>query len=107
MDRGVYKLNLLKKWQTHPTFHAALLSPYNKTEEHGPNYPQPPPDILEQGELYKIEAIVRHQKKHNGEVLYKVRWKGYSPMDDTMEPEGNFAGTGEQILVLYKKAHHL
>ena len=87
MGHGVYELNLLKKWRIHPTFHATLLLPYNETEEHRLNYPQPPPDILEQGELYEIEAIARHRKKCNGEVLYKVRWKGYSPTDDTMEPE--------------------
>ena len=60
MGHGVYKLDLSKKWRIHATFHATLSSPYHETEEHRPNYPRPPPDILEQGESYKVEAIVGH-----------------------------------------------
>ena len=76
MDYGVYELDLLQKWHIHPVFHAALLSPYNKMEEHGPNYPRPLPDILEQGESYEVEAIVGHRKKRRGRRRREYRRGG-------------------------------
>src|SRR6266403_5337563 len=42
-----YHLILPKQWKVHPIFHAHLLTPYHENEEHGPNFPSPPPDIIE------------------------------------------------------------
>ena len=41
-----------------PTFHASLLSPYHEMAEHGANYTEPPPDIIEGQEEYKVEEIL-------------------------------------------------
>ncbi|XP_064617661.1 M-phase phosphoprotein 8-like isoform X2 [Liolophura sinensis] len=41
-----------------------------------------------QEELYEVEKIVG-TTKINGRLLYKVRWRGYSPNWDTFEPEEN------------------
>jgi len=40
-----FKLKLPITWRIHNVFHAALLMPYTEMEIHGPNFPQPPPDI--------------------------------------------------------------
>jgi hypothetical protein len=53
----VYQLTLPPQWKIHPMFHASLLMPYVKTDEHGPNYMRPPPDMIEGEEQYKVEAI--------------------------------------------------
>ena len=37
---------------------------------------------------YAVDKIVGHEEGPTG-MLYKIRWYGYSPRDDTMEPEEN------------------
>ena len=39
----VYQLKLPDAWNIHNVFHASLLSPYNETKMHGPNYLEPSP----------------------------------------------------------------
>jgi hypothetical protein len=41
-----YQLQLPPSWSIHPVFHASLLSPYSETPSHGPNFSQPPPDLI-------------------------------------------------------------
>ena len=53
-----YKLKLLKDWKIHNIFHAVLLKPYFETETHSKNYTQPPPELLEEQEVYEVETIV-------------------------------------------------
>jgi hypothetical protein len=42
-----YRLDLPPSWKIHNVFHASLLTPYHETPEHGPNFLEPPPDIIE------------------------------------------------------------
>jgi hypothetical protein len=39
-------------------FHASLLTPYKETEEHGANFLEPPPDIIEGEEEYEVEQVL-------------------------------------------------
>jgi hypothetical protein len=59
-------------------------------EEHGPNFPEPPPDLIEGEKEYKVKRIVdmRHFG-HNKKRQYKVQWKGYSEAHDSWEPVDN------------------
>ena len=42
-------------------------------------------------EVYEVQAIVQHRlNKETNTYEYKVRWKGYTPEDDTWEPYRNF-----------------
>jgi hypothetical protein len=83
-----YELALPAQWKVHPVFHATLLRPYKETEQHGPNYIPPTPDILNEEEQYEVEQIINHRHRGRG-MQYLVRWKGYTPMDNSWEPEGN------------------
>ena len=74
----------------HNMFHASYLSSYQETEEHGPNYLEPPPDIIKGQLEWEVKAIVSTRLYgHKKERQYKVHWKGYSDAQDTWEPEKN------------------
>ena len=84
ISKVAYKLKLPSTWKIHNVFHASLLMPYKETNQHGPNFIEPPPDILE-GELeWEVERILKERsfgcwKKKQ----YLVQWKGYSPAHDS------------------------
>jgi hypothetical protein len=56
-----YQLQLPPLWNIHLVFHASLLSPYSETTLHGPNFSQPPPDLIENEEEYEVEQIKVHR----------------------------------------------
>ena len=57
----VYRLKLPASWKMFPTFHASLLSSYHETTEHGANYLEPPPDVIEGQEEYEVEEVLGQQ----------------------------------------------
>ena len=73
----VYQLELPATWKIFNTFHATLLSLYKEMEEHGVNFTEPPPDLIEDHEEYEVEQILDTRlfgwwKKHQ----YLIKWKG-------------------------------
>ena len=52
-----YKLKLLPAWTIHPVFHTSLLTPYHETTEHGANYQQMPPEMIDDQEEYGVEQV--------------------------------------------------
>jgi Chromo (CHRromatin Organisation MOdifier) domain len=80
----VYHLQLPPHWHIHNVFHASLLTPYKEMEEHGYNFTEPPPDLMEGEPEYEVEQIIDACKKGKAEKLeYLLRWKGYSPTHDS------------------------
>jgi transposase InsO family protein len=100
-----YKLKLPRQWKIHDTFHASYLSPYKETDFHGPNHPEPPPDILNGEEHYEVEAILDH-KGVGRRRLYYLKWKGYSDKDNSWEPETGL-DNAKALLRRYKKRYKL
>jgi hypothetical protein len=82
----IFQLELPDQWRVHNVFHASLLSPYFETDIHGPDYPKPPPDIIEGEPEFEVEQIVGSRRTGKKKTLqYKVKWKGYTPAHDSWE----------------------
>ena len=64
-------------------FHVDLLIPYRETEFHGPNYAQPPPDLIREEEQYEVEQVLdEHNHGRWKGKQYLVKWKGYPDSDN-------------------------
>ena len=79
------KLTLPKSWRIHPVFHNSLLSPYNENPTHGPNFPRPPPDIVDgEDKHYEVETILQSRPSPNRRgIQYLVKWKGYPDSENS------------------------
>ena len=100
-----YRLELPSRWRIHDVFHAALLSPFTETEEHGPAFTRPPPELVNEEEEYKVEEIISHKKSRN-RWLFLVKWRGYPLSEASWEPAANLQNA-QQLLLPYRLAHHL
>ncbi|KAG2343226.1 hypothetical protein BDR05DRAFT_884668, partial [Suillus weaverae] len=57
----IFTLQLPSRWKVHPMFYTSELSSYHKTEIHGLNFIEPPPDIIDNEEEYEVKAILSHK----------------------------------------------
>jgi hypothetical protein len=79
-----YQVSLPVMWGIHDIFHSSLLSPYHEITQHGLNFSQPPPDLIEGEEEYKVKALCNHQCfGHSCTLQYLVKWQGYPKSDNT------------------------
>src|SRR6266446_7064870 len=86
LSHVVYQLCIPQQWKIHDVFHTALLTPYKEMEEHGLNYHEPPPDVIEGKLEWEVEQIVGARRFGRSRWLqYRVRWTGYSNAHDTWE----------------------
>src|SRR5713226_1935746 len=85
-----YQLDLPASWAIHNIFHASLLLPYRENAVHGPNFSQPPPDLIQGTEEYEVEHLINHRCHGKPQTLqYFVKWKGYPESNNTWEPAQN------------------
>ncbi|QRW03473.1 Transposon Tf2-1 polyprotein [Ceratobasidium sp. AG-Ba] len=81
----VYRLELPKTMRTHNVFHINLLTPFTEDKDFHRRQARPPPIITEEGEEeYEVDHVVAWEQRKNG-LYYQIRWKGYDPIEDTME----------------------
>ena len=60
----------------HDIFHVDLLIPFHETDAYGTAYPQPPPELIDGEEEYKVETIIA-DRQHRCKKQYLVKWLGY------------------------------
>jgi hypothetical protein len=66
IGKTTYRLDLPSQWKIHNAFHANLLHPYQETQEHGRNFAEPPPELIEGQEEWEVEQILdkrTHRRK--------------------------------------------
>jgi hypothetical protein len=54
-----YQIELPPHWKIHNVFHASLLTHYQETEQHGPNFIELPPDIIEGKPEWEVKQILK------------------------------------------------
>ena len=92
-----YQLTLPEQWKIHDMFHVNLLTPYREMEFHGPNYNQPPPDLMEE-EQYEVEQVLdEHVYGCWKKKQYLVKWKGYPDLDNQWLDAKDMGNTQELI----------
>ncbi|QRV80094.1 Retrotransposable element Tf2 protein [Ceratobasidium sp. AG-Ba] len=80
-----YRLELPKTMRTHNVFHINLLAPFTEDKDFHRRQARPPPIVTEEGEEeYEVDHVVTWEQRKNG-LYYQIRWKGYDPIEDTME----------------------
>ena len=78
--------------------------PYKETKMHGPNYSQPPPDLVDGEEEFKVEQILgMKQMGRVHKTHYLVKWKGYPTSDNSWEPEKNL--NAEELITKFRRSH--
>ena len=83
-----YQLQLPPAWTIHNVFHTSLLTRYHETQKHGPNYTQPPPQIIDGDQEFEVERVMGHRYFGKGHKLqYLIKWQGYPTADNTWEPK--------------------
>jgi hypothetical protein len=91
-----YHLKLPSSMKVHPVFHVSLLYPH-PTDDFNQRPTPPPPVVTPEGEEeYKVDKII-NSRKVGCKVEYRVRWKGYSPKEDTWEPQENLVNAQDAL----------
>ncbi|QRW01138.1 Retrotransposable element Tf2 protein [Ceratobasidium sp. AG-Ba] len=98
-----YRLDLPKTIRVHNVFHINLLSLVTEDKDFHRKQVKPPPIITEEGEEeYEVDHVVNWEWR-NGRLYYQIRWKGYDPIEDTMERAEKFAEMHDLLADLCKR----
>jgi hypothetical protein len=82
----LFRLDLPMHWTIHNVFHASLLTPYWEMTEHGVNYPEPSPDLMDDNKESEVDRIINSRRHGKDKQLqFLIHWKGYSTAHNSWE----------------------
>jgi hypothetical protein len=101
----VFKLQLPPTMRIHPVFHVSLLQPQTKETVKGFVQPLPPPIIVNDQEQYEVDEILdsRLKGRRYKRLEYLVSWKGYSPSDNSWEPDAHLDDAPELVSAFHRR----
>ena len=100
MGHTNFRLELPSHWKIYDAFHAKLLHLYKETEEHGENFTEPPPDLIDGEPEWEVEQILDMRTWRSGKQ-YLICWKGYSGAHNSWEPWENV--NAPLLMVVFEK----
>ncbi|QRV77124.1 Transposon Tf2-1 polyprotein [Ceratobasidium sp. AG-Ba] len=86
----------------HNVFRINLLAPFTEDKDFHRRQARPPIVKEEGEEEYEVDHVVAWEQRKNG-LYYQIRWKGYDPIEDTMERAEKIAGLPQIIEDLLKR----
>jgi len=99
-----FQLELPLLWRIYDVFHASLLTRYQETHVHRPNFSKLPPKLIKGEEEFEVEAVINHHKHGRWhQHQYLIKWKGYPHSDNTWEPSENIHAP--DLISEYHKQH--
>ena len=97
INEAIYRVNLPPEYRMHPVINIEHLTRYKRRDPElgGDTLAELRPEAQE--ERYEVERIVGHRRAGRKGILYRVRWKGYGPEEDTYETEENLRGAFSRL----------
>ena len=93
-----YKLRLPDSFKGHNVFNLQHLAKYYRSPDKERPVLANPRDIIPSMEEYKVEQIVG-ERRRNGKLHYRIRWKGYDAEDDTWQTARDIRNAPELLKV--------
>ena len=93
INRNAFRLRLPIGSRQHNVFNVSKLTPFVEPEE-GKEMIEPDPDLVDGFEEFEVETIL-DSRVENTKKSYLVKWKGYSEIHNSWEPEENITNCNE------------
>ena len=100
VNQNAYRLRLPVGSRQHDVFNVSKLTPFvNTTDLEGDI--EPDSEVVNGFEEFEVEAILDSREETNHKRSYLIKWKGYSEIHNSWEPEENLTNC-EEILTDYR-----